>query len=194
MSYLRNLVFRLVTGCLSASVMLAGCGGNAAVPQGGGVGVGSDPNFNYYWFNISNNTGKNDPAHPKGEYVWVTRYNDDGNYFDRWQITGADCLAPGETIQRDIRFRADRFGHGTKLRAEVKAYDATSCNAATISDFYTPVCHTDFQTARGAHLGWILGSVKIVVRPPHFEMDTRCSIDQGSSGDPPPPSAIQTGA
>lgn len=193
LSYLRSLLSRLVVGCVSASVILTGCGGNSTVPNGSGVGAGQDPNYNYYWFNITNNTGKNDRDHPKGEYVWITRYNDNGNYFDRWQITGADCVAPGETIQRDIRFSKDHYGHSVKIRAEVKAYGATSCNAATISDFYTPTCHTDFQTARGVDLSWILGSVNIVVRPPHFEMDMLCSIDQGSSGDPPAPSLIKLG-
>lgn len=198
MKNLRTAFQRCFVGWLSASMLLAGCGGpstGAVVPRVADKGMRAasdhlrqiDPDFSYWWFNISNKTNKNDTDHPQGEYVWVTRYYRT-NIFLGWFIAGADCVAPGETFQRDIRFETDtaRNGVAVKLRAEVKAYGATSCNAPTISDFYGSVCDSNFRTVHERFDTWKLGNATIFVRPPHFGMDTVCQINSGDGPGPPP--------
>lgn len=182
-----SLLRRLFIGCLSVSFVLAGCGGNNATPPASGVGSGPFETTYHWWFNIYNDTDKNDAQHPKGEYIWVTRYWDDHNVFHPYQIVGADCIAPGQAIQRDIKFprTADPESEAVKLRVEVKAYDAKNCSADTISDFYSDKCSGYIQTSGHPIDYWFLGTAKVVVRPPHFQWDLHCKDTEGG-GSPPP--------
>ena len=201
MSKPRGLLWRCIVGCLSASVILAGCGGqsNSAGPVGvTGSNImpaafhrtGFPSGEVRWWVNIHNDTGlPRDHDHPNGNYLWVTRYYTTA-ITSPWFIEGADCLAPKETLLRDIPFFIGNQQKGVKLRVEVKAYDATSCNAPTISDFYGPADYLSF-IRRDEHgepydLDWILGYASIDVIPPHFHIFMRADTASGKGPGPGP--------
>ena len=146
---------RVIQSCRLAVVLIsaatiAGCGGSSIATPAPGPGSGA---VLHWYMDIANDTNKNDPDHPKGEYVWYTKYassvkNGSGNPI--WDIDGAGCLAPGQAVGQEVRFdSSDGSFFAVKIRAEVKAYGATDCSARTISDFYGPVCSSNFRNAAG---------------------------------------------
>ena len=201
MSKPRGLLWRCIVGCLSASVILAGCGGQSNSVRPAGVTgsnimpaafhrTGSSSDEVRWWVNIHNDTGlPGDRDHPNGNYIWVTRYYTT-NIFLPWYIEGADCLAPHETLLRDIPFSILDQEKKVKLRVEVKAYDATSCNAPTISDFYGPEDYLSFERyheqAEPNDVDWILGYASIDVIPPHFHIFMQGDTASGKGQGPGP--------
>lgn len=202
---MRNLhtpLWRCIVGWLSASVILAACGGQSngtgqPVATGNNIipmvahRLAEQPNGQVrWWVNIHNDTGlPRDHDHPDGNYLWVTRYYTTG-FFVPWFIEGADCVAPHETILRDIPFGLLDEQKGVKLRVEVKAYDATNCNARTISDFYGPEDYLRFirldEHGDEYDVDWILGYASIDVIPPHFHIFMRADTASGKGPGPGP--------